>query len=143
MKTFILLSLILLGFSQQSSDELIDVTLEIKSIKSEATGPVYFMLFTSGKGFPKDKTQAAFVGKADVSDQSVSYTFKQIPSDTYAVAAFLDQNKNGKIDSNMIGMPKEPVAASNQTKMAKPSFNRSAIEFHSNRTVSMSFINDK
>jgi uncharacterized protein (DUF2141 family) len=35
---------------------------------------------------------------------------------TYAVAAFHDENGNGKLDRGMFGIPKEGVAASNDAR---------------------------
>mgnify|MGYP001824017725 CR=1 FL=1 len=42
-----------------------------------------------------------------------------LPPGQYAVSLFYDANANGKLDSNFIGIPKEPVALSNN---AKPKF---------------------
>ncbi|MEO1435439.1 MAG: DUF2141 domain-containing protein [Bacteroidota bacterium] len=142
MKT-ILFSLFICLATGLSAQETVNITLEISSIKSAGVGTIQFMLFDSGKGFPKNPEEAKFIGKVDNFQSSARYTFKNIPKGTYAIAAFQDQNKNGKIDSNMIGMPKEPVAASNQTKMAKPTFNRSAIDFQEDQTIQLQFINDK
>jgi uncharacterized protein (DUF2141 family) len=42
-----------------------------------------------------------------------------LPSGEYAFTAYLDSNRNGKLDTNFIGIPKEPVALSNG---ARPRF---------------------
>ncbi|MFV8819200.1 DUF2141 domain-containing protein [Haliea sp. E17] len=42
-----------------------------------------------------------------------------LPLGEYAFSAFLDVNRNGELDSNFIGIPKEPVAVSNN---ARPRF---------------------
>ncbi len=42
-----------------------------------------------------------------------------LPLGEYAFSAFLDVNRNGELDTNFIGIPKEPVAVSND---ARPSF---------------------
>ena len=41
-----------------------------------------------------------------------TFTF-QVPPGAYAVAAFHDENGNGKLDRNLLGLPTEPYAFSN------------------------------
>jgi uncharacterized protein (DUF2141 family) len=41
---------------------------------------------------------------------------QNIPAGEYAVAVFADMNGNGKLDSNFIGIPKEPVGVSRDAK---------------------------
>ncbi len=43
----------------------------------------------------------------------------RLPPGSYAFSAYLDVNGNGELDSNFIGIPKEPVALSNN---ARPRF---------------------
>lgn len=43
-------------------------------------------------------------------------TIANISPGVYAVAVFADMNGNGKLDTNLIGMPKEPVAVSRDAK---------------------------
>jgi uncharacterized protein (DUF2141 family) len=52
------------------------------------------------------------------------FTFKGVAPGTYAVAVYHDENGNGKIDSNFMGIPKEKTGASNNAKgkMGPPKF---------------------
>lgn len=43
-------------------------------------------------------------------------SIKDIAAGDYAVSVFADVNDNGKLDTNFIGMPKEPVAVSRDAK---------------------------
>jgi len=43
--------------------------------------------------------------------------FKNIPYGSYAIAVFHDENKNGKHDTNFIGIPREGYAFSNKAKV--------------------------
>jgi len=38
----------------------------------------------------------------------MSYTSKDVPAGKYAIAAFQDENAEGKLSKNMFGVPKEP-----------------------------------
>ena len=45
--------------------------------------------------------------------ETVEVIFEHVPPGTYAVAIFLDKNGNGKIDTNMLGIPREKYGFSN------------------------------
>jgi uncharacterized protein (DUF2141 family) len=50
--------------------------------------------------------------------------FRGIPAGTYGASAFHDQNANGKLDTNFMGVPIEDYCASNDARgfMGPPSF---------------------
>jgi uncharacterized protein (DUF2141 family) len=50
---------------------------------------------------------------------------------TYAIAVYHDENSNGKLDSNFIGIPREGVGFSNNAKghMGPPKFDAAAFRF--------------
>lgn len=56
--------------------------------------------------------KSAVIATGDKTELSIP----NIASGEYAVAVFADVNGNGKLDSNFIGMPKEPVAVSRDAK---------------------------
>lgn len=62
--------------------------------------------------------------------KEVSVTFKNIPKGKYAIAVFLDENDNYKLDKNMFGIPKEKYGFSNNRLPAlRPAtFEESAFE---------------
>ena len=43
----------------------------------------------------------------------VSVTFNDVPEGEYAISMYVDENNNGKLDANAIGIPIEPYAFSN------------------------------
>lgn len=57
----------------------------------------------------------------------VAVTFKDLPEGEYAVSLFVDENGNGKLDSNTIGIPIEPYAFSNDAagNFGPPTFEQS------------------
>ncbi|MEL7119504.1 MAG: DUF2141 domain-containing protein [Bacteroidota bacterium] len=143
MKIIINISLLLFTTVFLHAQNSGQITVNVNDIKSEIEAPVYFMLFNNKDGFPREKDKAAFVGKVQKTSSTVSYTFDSIPEGTYAVAVFLDENKNGKIDTKLIPMPKEPVGASNLEKMSRPSFKKSAFTFSGDtKTINIKFINE-
>jgi uncharacterized protein (DUF2141 family) len=71
----------------------------------------------TGQGAP---VQVAMV---PVSSEVASYTFENLENGTYAIKLFHDANNNGKMDTNMFGIPKEGYGFSNNVgKFGEPAF---------------------
>jgi uncharacterized protein (DUF2141 family) len=52
-------------------------------------------------------------GQQDPSAETLEFVFQNIPPGHYAFGGHQDLNKNGERDENFLGIPKEPVALSN------------------------------
>ena|SRR5688572_10403937 len=72
-------------------------------------GVVRCGLFTE-RGWLKDPVAADV---ADVQAKSALCAFRNIAPGTYGLSAFHDENNNGKLDTNLIGIPTEDYCASN------------------------------
>ena len=59
---------------------------------------------------------AVFWGDIKVNSQSASYTFQGLSKGHYAVSVYHDENSNGELDANFIGIPSEPYGFSNNAK---------------------------
>jgi uncharacterized protein (DUF2141 family) len=87
--------------------------VEITGLK-DASGDVYIAVFNSDATFLGDEVvQANKVVIADALDGDVVRTELQLPLGEYAFSAFHDQDGDGELDTNFVGMPKEPIATSN------------------------------
>jgi len=89
------------------------------SIISANVGPVRAIkgslgcrLYTSGAGFPRTLTGTTR-RRVKVTGNLARCVFEQVPPGTYAVMVHHDENDNGKMDRNFIGMPVEGYGASN------------------------------
>ncbi len=60
---------------------------------------------------------------------SQSITFRQLPPGRYAIIAFHDENDNGLLDANALGVPMEGYGFSNNAQgfLSAPSFNAAAV----------------
>ena len=91
-----------------------------------AHGRVAYLLFNSPRGFPQNKTKAVVHGFSNPVGHSPIETIDvgDLPPGRYAVSVYLDENDNGKLDSGLLGIPKEPVGASNNPRhrMGPPHF---------------------
>lgn len=96
-----------------------ELQVEVSGLAS-LTGTVHISVYDSDKQWLGEGTvqrQAVDI-EAALSDGLVKATLELPPGD-YALSLYYDVNGNGTLDANFIGIPKEPVALSNN---AKPSF---------------------
>lgn len=68
--------------------------------------------------------------------EKVNYTFENLEGGTYAIKLFHDANSNGKMDTNMFGIPKEGYGFSNNVgKFGEPEFAEAAFEVLSESNI--------
>jgi uncharacterized protein (DUF2141 family) len=95
-------------------------------------GTVDCALFDSPKGFPADTLHSAFrLVAMKVPNREAHCDFDDIPPGTYAVVVLHDENMNGRIDYNWLGVPREGYGFSNDArgKMGAPSFEQAAFVY--------------
>ncbi|KRD14742.1 hypothetical protein ASE39_16965 [Acidovorax sp. Root267] len=81
-----------------------DLRIEV-TVPAQQQGTVLAALFDQSEGFPRGKplqTAAAPLG-----DGKAVVQFVGVPAGDYAVSAFLDENGNMKLDTNLFGLPTE------------------------------------
>lgn len=109
------------------------VTIQINELQ-EATGQLHIAVFEDEKGFLKTK-KAIFLKIVEVSNTSArKLNIDDLDAGDYAIAIYHDVNNNGKLDTNILGIPKEPYAFSNNSgkKWKKPSFDDAKIVIDGN-----------
>ncbi len=100
------------------------LTVEISGLK-EATGNVYIAVYDSDSTWLSDKTVLSKkVAIVDALDGDLVRTELQLPLGKYALSVFYDKDNDGALNTNFIGMPKEPIALSNNAvaKFGPPKF---------------------
>ena len=95
------------GFAQNAN-----LTVSVSDLKNN-NGTLTAELYNSKEKFLK--TAFKTVSTA-IKSNSATVTFIGIPKGEYTVLVYHDENKNGKLDKYLIGMPKESVAVSNNAK---------------------------
>lgn len=112
-----------------------DLTVDIKNIK-KSKGTIKLVIFDSARGFPKNHNAAIDSAVLNIANLKASYTFKNLKSGTYAIAVFHDINNNDRLDTNMIGIPKEPFGFSNNPKiLGPPKFNKCKFNVTADKTI--------
>jgi uncharacterized protein (DUF2141 family) len=79
-------------------------------------GMLRISLFASKKGYPGEHTRAVRTGSDRIKGTTATFRFEGVPHGTYAIAVLHDENGNGKMDTNAIGIPREGGGASNDAK---------------------------
>ena len=102
-----LLSISSFGFAQNSNLSVI-----VSGIKNN-TGILTVELYNSKGKFLKTSYKTV---SSTIKSNTATVTFIGIPKAEYTVMAYHDENNNGKLDKNFIGIPKEAVACSNNAK---------------------------
>lgn len=98
----------LFSFHSPNSRQVLEIS-NLDKIK----GKLYIGWYKSADEFRKsDKAILQKIVEVE-GKEVVEVTFENVPPGTYAVAIFLDKNDNGKIDTNMFGIPKEKYGFSN------------------------------
>lgn len=97
-----------------------------------ATGTVGCALFASPKGFPVDALRSATrFGAMTVPNSEARCDFENVAAGTYALVVLHDENMNGKLDANWLGVPEEGYGFSGDAKasFAAPSFSAASFEY--------------
>jgi uncharacterized protein (DUF2141 family) len=68
------------------------------------------------KDFPTRRDKAIRSMTAPVRERRARCVFTDLPAGTYAVSVFHDENANGKVDTNFLGIPKEGLASSRNAR---------------------------
>jgi uncharacterized protein (DUF2141 family) len=98
-------------------------------------GQVICSLYSSAEGFPKNDKEAIAHSKSPITDRHANCDFSGIQPGTYAVSVFHDENSNGRLDTNLIGIPREGVGASNNAKghFGPPKFHDASVGYSGGR----------
>jgi len=94
-------------------------------------GSAMVAVFGSKKAY--DEGSSTVKARVKVDDQKALAIFIDLKYGIYAVAVFHDENANGKLDKNFLGIPKESYGHSNNVRgsFGPPSFDKAKFEFGS------------
>jgi uncharacterized protein (DUF2141 family) len=118
------------AFAQSSSCPGIHV--EILDIRN-SKGTIACALFNSQEGFPIEYLRYATSMMAiEIRDTQARCDFVYIPAGTYALVVIHDENRNGKLDTNWLGLPTEGYGFSSDAKttLSPPSFSAAKIQYN-------------
>lgn len=89
-------------------------------------GILYIALYNNEQEFLIHEYKGAIL---QINNSNAVAEFNNLPFGDYAVSCFYDKNKNGLLDKNFLGIPKEPYAFSNNAtgSFGPPKFEKAKI----------------
>jgi len=128
----ILFILIFLLYSINIFAEPLNVTIEISEVLPNQ-GKIIIAIFNSKSDYKKNKPYKA------LTIDSISTTLlvdEILPSGEYVISMFQDKNGNGKLDTYIFGIPKEPIGITNYFKKGIPGgFNKLKIQINEDKMI--------
>ena len=122
----------------QPTTRLESVRVQINGIRN-TNGDIACAIFNAAEGYPEESTKAyKFIRMASPGNSAICQ-FNDIPPGTYAIAVLHDENANGKLDKNFLGIPREGYGASNNVrpKMSAPAFKDAAFSVKAGGTTTL------
>ena len=130
---FPIFSMPILAGSVCESDQM---NLQINHIE-EIKGDLFVALHNSADTYLAKDSEPFRHTVAEVETKgSQQVSLCDVEAGAYAISIFQDVNRNGELDSNFIGIPKEPYGFSNNLKkMRPPSFEEASFQYEANELV--------
>lgn len=99
-----------------------DLTVTFQNIE-EASGSIMIAVYNDPVKFLAPGGSIAY-GRIDATTGPASFTFKDLAPGEYAISSFHDVDGNGKLKTNFMGIPREPIGMSRDAKgvMGPPSY---------------------
>lgn len=112
-----------------------NITFTVNNVKSNK-GTVKVCLFNTETGFPEKPNLAFKCVNTTAIKGVMQIKIEGITPDNYAIAAFQDENNDEKVNTNFLGIPKEPTGASNgaKGKMGPPKFGDAVLGIDKSKT---------
>ncbi len=127
------LGLSLLGTFVSHAANAAELDVSVTDIE-RAEGTSVMALFDSETAW-KGNGKPVRTAKVDVSGDAVSVRFDDLPAGRYAIRLFHDENSNGKMDTNAVGIPKEGYGFSGKGGLfGPPKFKKASFEIDDGET---------
>lgn len=138
MRNFSLLSffwaLAVLNTASAVAEEKLSLTVNVSGATPD-TGQAICALFDSEENYLKQPL--ALQTQSVNSDGRVVCYFEQLTAGTYAVSVIYDEDKNGELNTGLLGIPSELVGMSNNAKglFGPPSFEKTSFSLTQSQTI--------
>jgi uncharacterized protein (DUF2141 family) len=121
------------------SAQNVNLTVSISGLKSD-TGTLKVGLYNSEGMFLRIPYKSI---PSEIKGNGAIVIFEGIPKGEYAISSYQDENSNGKLDKNIMGIPTEDVACSNNAKgfMGPPKYQDAKFIIKTNSKIDIKFNN--
>jgi len=106
------------------------ITVPVIGLRNDQ-GQVACTLYASADGFPANPQKAVARQIVTISSRTAACFFDNVHPGSYAITAMHDENGNGKLDKNFLGMPTEGYGASRDARgrMGPPKWEDAVFQF--------------
>ena len=110
----------------------LDLTIEVSGARSDK-GHVMAAIYADAASWMKQSLHAERV----VAGERTLLVFRNLAPGTYALALYHDENSNGVLDRNIVGLPTEPFGFSRDARamMSAPKFETAALALQADTTI--------
>ena len=121
------------------SAQNVNLTVSVSGLKSN-TGILKVGLYNSEGTFLKSTYKSI---TSEIKGNGATVTFVGIPKGEYGISTYQDENNNGKLDKNMMGIPSEDFACSNDAKgfMGPPKYKDAKFNINKDLKIEIKFNN--
>jgi len=99
-----------------------------------STGVVGSIIFKSPDGWPEDKEKSFRHGPTPIApgERQATVVWEHLPPGDYGVAVIHDENRNARLDRNIIGIPREGFGFANNPHvgLSAPPFQAAIVHVH-------------
>ena len=108
------------------------------TLPENATGKLYLVVYDNKSDFLGEKGELTIYETAELR-KNPSIKLNQVKEGTYAFVAFIDENNNGVMDKNRLGIPKEPIgfSVSKMGLFGPPSFKKASYQIPGTKSVEL------
>ena len=108
------------------------------TLPENATGKLYLVVYDNKADFLGEKGELTIYETAELR-KNPTIKLTQVKEGTYAFVAFIDENNNGVMDKNRLGIPKEPIgfSVSKMGLFGPPSFKKASYPIPGTKSVEL------
>lgn len=142
---FVLMASFFISNSIKAQEHTGKIIVQVNGFKNN-DGKARLLIFSSKEkgSFPKDKDKAFAKFVVPIKDNQVLFNFENLPYGDYAISVHHDEDNNGKVNSNLLGIPNEGLGASNDAKgfFGPPSFDKAKVSLNKEQiSISINIVN--
>lgn len=138
-RCFFLLLLLFVSFTVISRVTENKLSITITGLNNNK-GHVLISVYKDGVGYPEEVDKAVRRAKLTITNKTATVSFAGLASGNYAIAILHDENDDGKMNSNFLGIPKEGYGFSNNVmgSFGPPAFSKASFQYNANQSKKIS-----
>lgn len=115
-----------------------DLTVSVVNMET-TSGTLFISVYDDAEAYTTSNSDAAVLsGRGKVRGEEYKFTLHNLEPGQYAIKMFHDENDNGEMDSNMLGIPKEGYGFSrNGGRLGPASWEDAVIDLQEDMSISI------